>query len=346
MMAAPEDLPAIERCPPAVPARRRRRRSAPKLVPLDKAILNAAQEAASRFGAEGARERLGQSWVDAKLKSVENRASPSVQRASGVMHEIAEAAIMAASMIDEPCDPWPAMEPTTPHDEFEAAMRDRWIRSMIHAADDRNSVVLAMALGLDDRPMSMKEIAEVHGISRSAVAVKVDAMVTRLSRAWARVQREAAFLINGTTPPEACGVEADDADDIDIASPSGQRHRRPKRTSAPAPAPSNPTNGPGRPKSVEMTDGTLRIGGLVIRRHGDDAYRIEGSTKTLDAAGIAMAIRNVMSDDAFARRRYNVEAYDTYVADEMRAIMRKGPVWPTKAVLRIALPITRAEEPA
>jgi hypothetical protein len=171
-------------------------------------------------------------------------------------------------------------------------------------------------------------------------------MVIRLSRAWARVQREAAFLIDGTTPPGPCGVEVEETHDIDVASPSGQRHRRPKRTDAPAPAPSNPTTGPGRPKSVEMTDGTLRIGGLVIRRHGEDSYRIEGSTRTLDAAGIAMAIRNVISEDAFARRRYNVEAYDTYIADEMRAIMKKGPVWPTKAVLRIALPITRPEEPA
>lgn len=30
----------------------------------------------------------------------------------------------------------------------------------------------------------------------------------------------------------------------------------------------------------------------------------------------------------------------------MRAIMRNGPVWPTKAVLRIALPLTRPEDTA
>lgn len=344
MMAVPEDLPAIGPCPPAVPARRRRRRSAPKLIPLDEAVLDAARKATSRFDPEEARERLGQSWEDAKLKSVENRASPSVQRASGVMQEITEAAIIGASLVEEPCDEWPARDPTTPHDECEAAMRDRWIRGMIRAADDRNAMVMAMALGLDDRPMSMKEIAELHGISRSAVGIKIDRMVTRLSRAWARVQREAAFLLDRTTPPEPCGVEAEETDAIDTASPSDQRHRRPKRTDAPAPT--DPTNRPGRPKIAEMTDGTLRIGGLVIRRYGEDAYRIEGSREILDASGIAMAMRNVMSDDAFRRRRYNVEAYDTYIADEMRAIIRKGPVWPTKAVQRIALPITRTEEPA
>ena len=341
MMTVAEDLPTIGQCTPGVPAMRRRRRCAPKLMPLDEAILNAARQATSRFSPEEARERLGRSWEEAKLKSVENRASPSIQRASGVMQEIMDAAVIGASLVDEPCDPWPAMEPTTPHDECEAAMRNRWIRGVIDSAGDRNAIVMGMALGLDDRPMSMKEIAELHGISRSAVGIKIDTMVTRLSKAWARVQREAAFLLDRTTPPEPCGVQEEDAEAIDAASPGARRHRRSRVADVPAPA-----NRPGRPRIAEMTGGTLRIGGLVIRRHGEDAYRIEGSTKTLDAAGIAMAIRNVMSDDAFARRRYNVEAYDTYIADEMRAIMRNGPVWPTKAVLRIALPLTRPEETA
>ena len=217
MMTVAEDLPTIGQCTPGVPAMRRRRRCAPKLMPLDEAILNAARQATSRFSPEEARERLGRSWEEAKLKSVENRASPSIQRASGVMQEIMDAAVIGASLVDEPCDPWPAMEPTTPHDECEAAMRNRWIRGVIDSAGDRNAIVMGMALGLDDRPMSMKEIAELHGISRSAVGIKIDTMVTRLSKAWARVQREAAFLLDRTTPPEPCGVQEEDAEAIDAA---------------------------------------------------------------------------------------------------------------------------------
>lgn len=344
MMETPQDLPPTEGCRSGQPERRRRRRYAPKLIPLETAILNAVHEATLRFGPEEARERLGQSWEEAKLKSVDNRASPSVQKASGVMQEIREAAMIGASEIDEPCDPWPAVEPATPHDECEAAMRDRWIRRIIRAADDRNAIVMAMALGLDDRPMSAKEIAELQGISRSAVAIKIDAMVTRLSRTWARIQREAAFLLDGTTPPEWCASEMEETGAIDMAPTDVQEPRHPKKPEGHAPT--DRMTWTVRTKKVEMTDGALRIGSLVIRRHGEDAYRIEGSKETFDAAGIAMAIRNVMSDVDFGRRRYNVEAYDTYIADEMRAIMRNAPVWPTKAVRRIALPITRPEDGA